>query len=151
VRHTVAGQTLGKSVVGVRVVGTDGARLTFGPFLRYLASGLPLATCGFGLMALRRDKRALHDLIAGSRVGASSAAPDGPSSHARRPLKLLGAGRVVAAARPAADDAGRAPAAQRHAIAGVIPTLPLRAQPPGEHHLAALGDVARAPAERARD
>jgi uncharacterized RDD family membrane protein YckC len=67
----VAGQTLGKSIVGVRVVGTDGALLTFGPaFLRYLASGLSLAILGFGyLMAgLRRDKRALHDLIAGSRV-----------------------------------------------------------------------------------
>ena len=69
--HMVAGQTLGKSIVGVRVVGTDGALLTFGPaFLRYLASGLSMAIVGFGfLMAgLRRDKRALHDLIAGSRV-----------------------------------------------------------------------------------
>jgi len=69
--HMVAGQTLGKSIVGARVVGTDGALLTFGPaFLRYLASGLSLAIFGFGfLMAgLRRDKRALHDLIAGSRV-----------------------------------------------------------------------------------
>src|SRR6185436_12689683 len=68
--HMVAGQTLGKSIVGVRVVSTDGALLTFGPaFLRYLASGLSLAIVGFGyLMAgLRRDKRALHDLIAGSR------------------------------------------------------------------------------------
>jgi uncharacterized RDD family membrane protein YckC len=71
VLHTVAGQTLGKSLVGVRVVGIDGALLTFGPsLLRYLASGLSLATCGFGFLmaALRRDKRALHDLIAGSRV-----------------------------------------------------------------------------------
>ena len=71
VLHAVAGQTLGKSVVGVRVVGTDGALLTFGPsLLRYLASVLSLATCGFGFLmaALRRDKRALHDLIAGSRV-----------------------------------------------------------------------------------
>jgi uncharacterized RDD family membrane protein YckC len=69
--HMVAGQTIGKSIVGVRVVGTDGALLTFGPaFLRYLAMGLSLGIFGFGfLMAgLRRDKRALHDLIAGSRV-----------------------------------------------------------------------------------
>jgi uncharacterized RDD family membrane protein YckC len=69
--HMVAGQTLGKAVVGVRVVSTDGALLTFGPsFLRYLASGLSVATLGFGYLmaALRRDKRALHDLIAGSRV-----------------------------------------------------------------------------------
>jgi uncharacterized RDD family membrane protein YckC len=69
--HMVAGQTLGKAVVGIRVVGTDGALLTFGPaFLRYLASGLSVVTLGFGYLmaALRRDKRALHDLIAGSRV-----------------------------------------------------------------------------------
>ena len=67
----VAGQTLGKAVVGIRVVGTDGALLTFGPaFLRYLASGLSVVPLGFGYLmaALRRDKRALHDLIAGSRV-----------------------------------------------------------------------------------
>jgi len=31
VLHTVAGQTIGKSLVGVRVVGLDGARLTAGP------------------------------------------------------------------------------------------------------------------------
>jgi uncharacterized RDD family membrane protein YckC len=69
--HMVAGQTLGKAVVGIRVVGTDGALLTFGPaFLRYLASGLSVVPLGFGYLmaALRRDKRALHDLIAGSRV-----------------------------------------------------------------------------------
>jgi uncharacterized RDD family membrane protein YckC len=69
--HAVAGQTIGKSVVGVRVVGLDGAPLTVGPaFLRYLAYFVSLAPLGFGyLMAgLRRDKRALHDLIAGSRV-----------------------------------------------------------------------------------
>jgi uncharacterized RDD family membrane protein YckC len=75
--HMVAGQTLGKNLVGIRVVGTDGALLTFGPsFLRYLASGLSLATFGFGYLmaALRRDKRALHDLIAGSRVERPAAA-----------------------------------------------------------------------------
>jgi len=67
----VAGQTLGKAVVALRVVGTDGALRTHGPaFLRYLASGLSVVPLGFGYLmaALRRDKRALHDLIAGSRV-----------------------------------------------------------------------------------
>ena len=76
----MAGQTLGKSIVGVRVVGTDGALLTFGPsLLRYLASGLSLAIFGFGYLmaALRRDKRALHDLIAGSRVERPIAARPG--------------------------------------------------------------------------
>lgn len=71
VLHTVAGQTIGKSLVGVRVVGVDGAPLTAGPaFLRYLSYYLSLIPFGLGfLMAgLRRDKRALHDLIAASRV-----------------------------------------------------------------------------------
>jgi uncharacterized RDD family membrane protein YckC len=71
VLHTVAGQTIGKSVVGVRVVGADGALLTAGPaLLRYLACYISLIPFGFGFLvaALRRDKRALHDLIAGSRV-----------------------------------------------------------------------------------
>ncbi|PYM25579.1 MAG: hypothetical protein DMD78_06250 [Candidatus Rokuibacteriota bacterium] len=69
--HTLAGQTLGKSLVGVRVVAADGTLLTIGPaLLRHLAYALSAIPFGFGfLMAgLRRDKRALHDLIAGSRV-----------------------------------------------------------------------------------
>jgi uncharacterized RDD family membrane protein YckC len=71
VLHTVTGQTIGKSLVGVRVLGTDGAPLTLGAaFLRYLAYFISLIPLGFGYLvaALRRDKRALHDLIAGSRV-----------------------------------------------------------------------------------
>jgi uncharacterized RDD family membrane protein YckC len=71
VLHTVAGQTIGKSLVGIRVVAADGAPLTAGPaFLRYLAYFISLIPLGFGYLVagLRRDKRALHDLIAGSRV-----------------------------------------------------------------------------------
>jgi uncharacterized RDD family membrane protein YckC len=71
VLHAVAGQTIGKSLAGIRVVGADGALLTVGPaLLRYLVYYVSLAPLGLGfLMAgLRRDKRALHDLIAGSRV-----------------------------------------------------------------------------------
>lgn len=71
VLHTVAGQTIGKSLAGIRVVGTDGALLTAGPaLLRYLAAYISAIPLGFGFLvaALRRDKRALHDLIAGSRV-----------------------------------------------------------------------------------
>lgn len=69
--HALPGQTLGKMVVGVRVVATDGAPLGVGAaLLRYLAYFLSAAAVGLGfLMAgLRRDKRALHDLLAGSRV-----------------------------------------------------------------------------------
>jgi uncharacterized RDD family membrane protein YckC len=71
VLHAVAGQTIGKSLAGIRVVGVDGGRVTIGPaLLRYLAYYVSLATLGFGyLMAgLRRDKRALHDLVAATRV-----------------------------------------------------------------------------------
>ena len=71
VLHAVAGQTIGKSLVGIRVVGADGARLTIGPaLLRYLAYYVSLATFGFVYLiaGLRRDKRALHDLIAATRV-----------------------------------------------------------------------------------
>lgn len=71
VLHATDGQTLGKLVAGVRVVDLDGAPLPGGAaFLRYLAyfpSALPLGF-GFFMAGLRRDKRALHDLIAGSRV-----------------------------------------------------------------------------------
>jgi uncharacterized RDD family membrane protein YckC len=69
--HSLTGQTIGKSLTGVRVVALDGTSLTVGPaLLRHLAYFLSAMPLGFGfLMAgLRRDKRALHDLIAGSRV-----------------------------------------------------------------------------------
>ena len=71
VLHTVAGQTIGKNLLGVRVVALDGALLSAGPsLLRYLAYFISLIPLGFGYLVagLRRDKRALHDLIAGSRV-----------------------------------------------------------------------------------
>ena len=80
--HWRWGQTLGKMAVDIRVVTcrptptspgwlTDRGPLTFGgAVLRQLASLLSSAILGIGyLMAgLRRDKRALHDLIAGTRV-----------------------------------------------------------------------------------
>jgi uncharacterized RDD family membrane protein YckC len=69
--HTLAGQTIGKSLVGVRVVAADGSLLTVGPsLLRYLAYFISLIPLGFGYLVagLRRDKRAVHDLIAGSHV-----------------------------------------------------------------------------------
>ena len=80
--HWRWGQTLGKMAVDIRVVTcrptptspgwlTDRGPLTLGcAVLRQLASLLSSAILGVGyLMAgLRRDKRALHDLIAGTRV-----------------------------------------------------------------------------------
>jgi uncharacterized RDD family membrane protein YckC len=69
--HALAGQTVGKSLVGIRVVSADGTPLTPGPaLLRYLASWVSAIPLGFGFLvaALRSDKRSLHDLIAGSRV-----------------------------------------------------------------------------------
>jgi uncharacterized RDD family membrane protein YckC len=80
--HWRWGQTLGKMAVDIRVVTcrptptspgwlTDNGQLTLGcAALRQLASLLSSAILGVGyLMAgLRRDKRALHDLIAGTRV-----------------------------------------------------------------------------------
>ena len=70
--HSMVGQTIGKALVGVRVVAaSDGTLLTVGPaLLRHLASFLSAFPVGFGyiMAGLRRDKRALHDLIAGSRV-----------------------------------------------------------------------------------
>ena len=72
VLHTLTGQTIGKLVVGVRVVATDGGLLPPGAaFLRAVVHWLSLAfMLGLGhvLAGLRKDKRALHDLLAGSRV-----------------------------------------------------------------------------------
>lgn|GEM_PF-602378 len=71
VAHSVTGQTVGKTLVNVRVVGVDGAPLAAGAallrWLAYAVSALPLGM-GFVMAGLRTDKRALHDLLAGSRV-----------------------------------------------------------------------------------
>jgi len=108
--YTLAGQTLGKSLVGVRVVAVDGTLLTIGPaLLRHLAYVLSAIPFGFGfLMAgLRRDKRALHDLIAGSRVERTTprrrVAP-----RSAVPPRAPGPGLQDAAVTPASD---RAPGA----------------------------------------
>ena len=66
-----AGRTLGMAVVGLRVVRAEGRDL--GParaVLRVLVFPLSFALfdLGFFLILLRRDRRALHDLISGSAV-----------------------------------------------------------------------------------
>ena len=72
VLHTLTGQTVGKLLVGVRVVATDGGLLPPGAaFLRAVVAWLALPfLLGLGhvIAGLRKDKRALHDLLAGSRV-----------------------------------------------------------------------------------
>jgi uncharacterized RDD family membrane protein YckC len=71
VLHALTGQTVGKVAFGVRVVSAEGGPLPVGAaLLRWLAYAVSMAPLGFGfLMAgLRGDRRALHDLIAGSRV-----------------------------------------------------------------------------------
>jgi uncharacterized RDD family membrane protein YckC len=69
--HALGGQTIGKMLVGARVVVSDGGPPTLGAallrFFAYFASAAPFAA-GFLMAALRHDKRALHDLIAGTRV-----------------------------------------------------------------------------------
>ncbi len=69
--HALEGQTIGKLVVGARVVGPDGAPPAVGVsvlrFVAYFASMLPFGL-GFAMAGLRTDRRALHDLLAGTRV-----------------------------------------------------------------------------------
>jgi uncharacterized RDD family membrane protein YckC len=96
VLHAGEGQTIGKMLTGVRVVTVDGERLPFGAGLlrwfAYFASLLPLGA-GFLMAGLRHDKRALHDLLAGSRVERTSArrrarpaAPPAPRAPAPEPV-----------------------------------------------------------------
>lgn len=65
------GQTVGKRAAGIAVITMDGSPLTYRLFLRrwvaYLASALPLGA-GFLAAVFTHEKRALHDLISGTRV-----------------------------------------------------------------------------------
>jgi len=72
--HTVlvggCGQTLGKMLMGVAVVRWDGAPAGYGrALLRCVGGGLCLLTLGLGrlLVLFTRDRRALSDLVAGTR------------------------------------------------------------------------------------
>jgi uncharacterized RDD family membrane protein YckC len=71
VLHSMCGQTVGKMLTRIRVVGLDDALVGFGTaLLRHFAyfASLGTFTLGYLMAGLRRDKRALHDLIAGTRV-----------------------------------------------------------------------------------
>ena len=68
----VGGRTLGMAVVGLRAVRADGSDLDLraGPSCEVLAFPLSFLLFGFGflLILLKRDRRALHDLVAGTAV-----------------------------------------------------------------------------------
>jgi uncharacterized RDD family membrane protein YckC len=94
--HCLAGQTIGKTLVGIRVVaGEDGvppfgaALLRFGA---YFVSAAPFML-GFVMAGLRHDKRALHDLIAGTRVE-RSIAPEPAAPPVEPPSDPAAAGVV---------------------------------------------------------
>lgn len=66
-----AGRTLGKWLLGIRVVGEDGRPIGYGRALgRAVAWGVSAGLLGLGFLvaAVREDRRALHDLVAGTRV-----------------------------------------------------------------------------------
>jgi len=67
----ITGRTVGKAVTGLRVIRADGTAPTARVvFVRTLALPLSLVLFGVGLLLIpvRRDHRALHDLIAGTAV-----------------------------------------------------------------------------------
>jgi uncharacterized RDD family membrane protein YckC len=66
-----SGQTIGKMVTGIRVMGDDGHRVDIGgAVLRAAGCGLSAVTLGLGYLPafVTADGRALHDRIAGTRV-----------------------------------------------------------------------------------
>ena len=102
VLHATDGQTFGKLVTRVRVVALDGEPPLGGAaFLRWLGYFVSGATFGLGflMVGLRSDKRALHDLIAGTRVErvprrgrraepvADDAAPEGTTTTTEPPAE----------------------------------------------------------------
>jgi uncharacterized RDD family membrane protein YckC len=67
----VSGRTFGMAVLGVRVVGADGTALDpWRGAVRALVFPLSFLLCGLGFLGIlvQRERRALHDLIAGSAV-----------------------------------------------------------------------------------
>jgi len=67
----VAGRTLGKLLVGLRVVQRDGSPLAGrGAFVRVVAYPLSFVPMGLGMLGivLGRERRAVHDVLAGSAV-----------------------------------------------------------------------------------
>jgi uncharacterized RDD family membrane protein YckC len=71
IAHGATGSTLGKRLVGARVVGVDGGAIGYARALaRALAWAVAALPAGLGLLrvAWHRDKRGWHDHLAGTRV-----------------------------------------------------------------------------------
>jgi uncharacterized RDD family membrane protein YckC len=66
-----SGQTIGKIVMGIKVVGKDGSRLTWGKallrYVGYIVSGI-VASIGFLWVAFDRKRQGWHDKIASTYV-----------------------------------------------------------------------------------
>jgi len=66
-----SGQTIGNMVMGIKVVGKDGLRLTWGKallrYVGYIVSGI-VASLGFLWVAFDRRRQGWHDKIAGTYV-----------------------------------------------------------------------------------
>ena len=69
--HGTAGQTLGKRLLGARVLDESGAPIGYlwalGRSLATIVATVPFGI-GFVMAGFRRDRRGLHDLLAGTRV-----------------------------------------------------------------------------------
>ncbi|HBI04534.1 MAG TPA: RDD family protein [Paenibacillaceae bacterium] len=68
------GYTLGKRIVGIHIVKANGDKVSFGTMLmRNIVGGIVELIALWGLVSLimiiaRKDKRTLHDLVAGTQV-----------------------------------------------------------------------------------
>ena len=88
---TASGKTPGMMIVGVEVVGQDGSHVgTQRGLVRTLAFPLSFLLLGLGFLGilLGRDRRALHDVIAGTAVvyaGRAGGAASVPRPRAQRP------------------------------------------------------------------
>ena len=75
---SLSGQTIGKKIVGIRIVRLDGSLpgFVYGFLMRSIVGYLPAAIPFLGLIYIlvdwcfvfRQDRRCIHDLIAGTRV-----------------------------------------------------------------------------------
>ena len=69
--HGTAGQTLGKRLLGARVLDESGAPIGYlralGRFVATIVAAMPLGL-GLVMAGLRGDRRGLHDLLAGTGV-----------------------------------------------------------------------------------